>query len=230
VTFLLTLLNGRLGWWLGNTGPSGNLSWWLSSPRFSLRAILTEAFGRTAADRAYVYLSDGGHFENLGLYEMIRRGCRYVLAVDASADPEIGFEDLGNALRKIRVDIGVVIKFETPLIRVETPGEEKNRTVAHCAIARIGYQERFPGTEDGELLYVKPVLTCDEPADVRHYRKTEGTFPHQTTADQFFDETQFESYRELGYHSLMQPAVGKQLEAAERDIPGFFAEMRALLK
>jgi hypothetical protein len=229
VTFLLTLLNARLGWWLGNPGTAGTRTWRLSSPRFSLRAMLTEAFGRTAADRAYVYLSDGGHFENLALFEMIRRRCRYVVVVDSTADPDLGFADLGNAIRRIRVDFGLDIVFETPLIRVEDPDREKARAVAHCALARIGYNERDQGMEDGELLYIKPALTGDEPVDVRHYQKAAPTFPNQTTADQFFDEPQFESYRKLGYHSLMQPAEGKQLQAGAAGLPAFFAGMRALL-
>ena len=60
----------------------------------------------------YVYLSDGGHFENLGLYEMVRRRCRLIVVIDAGCDPDFAFEDLGNAVRKIYIDLGIRIQFE----------------------------------------------------------------------------------------------------------------------
>jgi hypothetical protein len=149
--------------------------------------------------------------------------------VDASADPETGFEDLGNALRRVRVDFGAEIEFKTPLIRIERGDPEKSQTVAHCAYARIRYESGGPDSSEGRLLYVKPALTGDEPADVRHYRRISGTFPHQPTGDQFFDEPQFESYRELGYHSIVEPAGGKQIERKERSIGEFIDEMRRML-
>ena len=106
VTFLLTLLNGRLGVWTGN--PANERTYTHSHPRgFRVfHPALLEAFGQTTAGGRYVNLSDGGHFENLGLYELVRRQCRYIVAIDSGADEGFAFEDLGNAVRKIRVDLG----------------------------------------------------------------------------------------------------------------------------
>ena len=87
VTFLLALFNIRLGWWLGNPGPAGMTTYHQASPTLSIRPLLAEAFGLTDACHPYVYLSDGGHFENLGLYEMVRRRCHCILVVDAGCDP-----------------------------------------------------------------------------------------------------------------------------------------------
>jgi hypothetical protein len=99
VTFLLALFNVRLGWWLGNPGPEGDRTYTHEGPDFAVWWLLLETFGLTTSTRPYVYLSDGGHFENLGLYEMVRRRCRFIVAVDAGADPDYAFEDLGTRAR-----------------------------------------------------------------------------------------------------------------------------------
>ena len=77
-----------------------------------MRLIVNEALGQTSDESEYVYLSDGGHFENLAIYEMVRRRCRTIVVLDGGCDPEFRYEDLGNALRKIRIDLGIPIDFE----------------------------------------------------------------------------------------------------------------------
>ena len=87
VTLLMTLFNARLGWWLGNPGEAGERTWRKAGPRFALRPLLAEATGQTTKTYPYVYLSDGGHFDNLGIYEMVLRRCRYIIAIDAAGGP-----------------------------------------------------------------------------------------------------------------------------------------------
>lgn len=111
VTFLMTVFNARLGWWLGNPGPAGNDTFYLSSPRFTVRPIAAEAFGLTGRTAPYVYLSDGGHFDNLGLYEMVLRRCHLIVVSDGSCDAACNLNDLGSAIRKIRADLGIPIEF-----------------------------------------------------------------------------------------------------------------------
>jgi hypothetical protein len=106
VTFLMTLFNARLGAWLGNTNEHGDRTFDRAGPNNALGLLVTELLGRTDARRPFVNLSDGGHFENLALYEVVLRRCRRVLACDAGCDPEHGFGDLGNAVRKVRIDSG----------------------------------------------------------------------------------------------------------------------------
>src|SRR5262249_14409139 len=84
VTLLLTVFNARLGWWLGNPGRQGDDTFYLSGPRFAVRPVLSEAFGLTDRTSPYVYLSDGGHFDNLGLYEMVLRRCHLIVVSDGS--------------------------------------------------------------------------------------------------------------------------------------------------
>ena len=57
-----------------------------------------------------------------------------------------------------------------------------------------------PGAEPGMLIYIKASLNGNEPPDVKQYAALDPRFPHQATSDQFFDESQFESYRRLGLH------------------------------
>jgi hypothetical protein len=190
VGFLLMLFNLRLGWWLGN--PRHAAASHRSGPRIGLIPALQELAGATTDENAWVYLSDGGHFENLGIYEMVRRRCRLIVISDAGCDPKTIFEDLGNAVRKCFIDFGVRIEFD----RLELPARPGSvGTAVYCAIGRIVY----PGNgEPGWLLYVKPAFHGTEPADVRSYALAHPEFPHETTADQWFSESQFEAYRSLG--------------------------------
>src|SRR5204863_1534292 len=95
VTLIMTLFNARLGWWLGNPGRAGDRTFNQDGPGLALQPLLAEAFGLTDDNNSYVYLSDGGHFENLGLYEMVRRRCQVIVVSDAGCDKDFKFEDLG---------------------------------------------------------------------------------------------------------------------------------------
>ena len=196
MAFLMTIFNVRLGWWLGNPRLD---AWRESGPTWGLNYLMTELFGLTNDSRKYVYLSDGGHFENLGIYELVRRRCLVIVACDAEQDGDMTFGGLGNAIRKCRTDFGVEIKIDVSRLRKDP---ETGRSEEHCAVGTIQYQDRDSSGErvTGTLVYIKSSITGDEPTDVLEYRSRNKDFPHQTTADQFFDESQFESYRRLGYH------------------------------
>ena len=81
LSFLMTVFNVRLGWWIGN--PRHRTGALMPGPPFGLTYIALELFGGTDDNRNYVNLSDGGHFDNLGVYELIRRSCRYIMVCDA---------------------------------------------------------------------------------------------------------------------------------------------------
>jgi hypothetical protein len=200
VTFLLTLFNIRLGWWLGNPGKAGDATFNKACPKVSVIPLVQEALGFTDAGNPYVYLSDGGHFENLGLYEMVLRRCHYILVSDAGCDQESRFQDLGNAIRKIRIDLGIDIDIDLSLLRPK----EQRRVTQHHAIGTIHYDRVDSGAPKGVLIYLKPSLTGNESADVLEYAAHHTAFPHEPTSDQFFDESQFESYRRLGEHIAMK--------------------------
>jgi len=197
VTFLLALFNVRLGWWLGNPGKAGDRTYRRSCPAFSIGPLVAELFGFTDASRRYVYLSDGGHFENLALYEMVLRRCHHIIVVDVGCDPDMSFQDLGNAIRKIRIDQGVDIELDIEMLKQQS-GSRLSRW--HHGIGSIRYDKVDDGASVGTLLYLKPSLTGDEPSDIQNYAARHPAFPHEPTSDQFFDESQFESYRQLGEH------------------------------
>ncbi|MGO9865341.1 MAG: patatin-like phospholipase family protein [Terriglobales bacterium] len=187
--FLLTVFNARLGQWLAN--PKSDSEWNRCGPRLGFWWLLKELFGLMNDRAKYVNLTDGGHFENLGIYELVRRRVACIIVCDADADPELKFEDLGNAIRKCRSDFGAQIVIDLSAIR-------RDRTTlfsaSSCARGTVTYTD---GTQ-GDLIYLKASLTGREPSDVLAYREQHSQFPDQSTADQWFDESQFESYRQLG--------------------------------
>ena len=201
LAFLLTMFNVRLGWWLGNPGAAGKKSWVSDNPSSTVNLLAREMTGDTDDTYKWVYLSDGGHFENLGLYEMVLRRCRYIVVSDGGCDPKFTFEDLGNAIRKIRIDLGIPIEFGRTLMR----SREEDEPWSYVAAATIRYDVvDGEGAKDGKLVYLKPGYYPDEelPKDVLNYAKECVDFPHETTADQWFSESQFESYRALGRHVI----------------------------
>ena len=202
ITFLMTLFNVRLGWWLGNPARPGSRAWMRKGPRHAAFPLFTEAFGLTNESRAFVNLSDGGHFENLAIYEMLRRRCLFIVVIDAEHDPSYAFDGLGGIVRKARVDMGIPILF--PRHKPEAIKKTRTAPGSRFAVGEIDYRKADPAAENGILLYIKPVLLGGEPTDVQHYAKTNKEFPHESTNDQFFSESQFESYRALGCHEMTQ--------------------------
>lgn len=189
IGFIMTLFNTRLGAWLGNPRSKKKV-WNRSGPTSAVRSMVSEALGLTDDANKWIYLSDGGHFENLGLYEMVRRGCRTIVVLDGGCDRDFIYDDLGNALRKIRIDLGITIDFGQTM-----PLQDKKK---RCALADIQYKDG----EAGKLLYIKPIILGGEPPDVAAYKAAHQDFPHQSTADQWFDESQTESYRMLGLYTI----------------------------
>lgn len=207
LTFLMTVFNVRLGHWSPN--PADESNWTKHDPAFGGTYLLKELFGKTQYDSPFVYLSDGGHFENLGIYELVRRRCAYIVAIDSGADANENFDDLGNAVRKCYADFGVVIDIHAE--------DLKN---GYTAVGRITYPDAPPAT----LIYIKPRLTGTEPADLLNYKRTHPGFPHDTTSDQWFDESQFESYRKLGHwigravlDGPLMTAIDRQSDAETRE-------------
>jgi hypothetical protein len=230
VSLLMMLGNVRLGWWLGN--PRNDNTSPREGPRFSFVPIVNEMFGLTTDKGKYVYLSDGGHFENLGIYEMVRRRCRYVVVSDADCDPLCQFEDLGNAVRKAWIDLGVDIRFRGIYITARQPVPAEG---VYCAIADVFYPE--PDAKPGLLLYLKPGYHGTEPADVRAYAALHPAFPHESTAEQWFSESRLEAYRVLGSH-IVDLVCGRRVSAVEPrvradlqlSLPSLFEQAEAYLE
>ncbi len=190
VSFLLTMFNVRLAWWFPNPG-SGN---WTSDRLGSgIRYLVRETFGLASETSPFVNVSDGGHFENLGIYELVRRRCTVIIASDGECDNELTFGSLGRVIRMCRTDFNAHIDIDVASIR---RAKESRSSRAHCAVGRITYAN---GSR-GYLIYLKASLSGDEDVDVQQYHASHQEFPHESTGDQFFTEDQFESYRKLGQH------------------------------
>ena len=191
VTFLMSALNLRLGLWVPH--PTNR---YRGQYLFPGRFFLYELLGRSRVNGKHLHLSDGNHFENFGLYELIRRHTRYIIVSDCGADPEIAFDDLANVLRRVREDFGVEIDLDISALRPAENGLSKQ----HAVVGTIHYNG-VVGMDKGTILFFKPALTGDEPPDVLQYRTRNRAFPHESTGDQFYDEPQWESYRRLGEHA-----------------------------
>jgi hypothetical protein len=201
LAFVLTLFNVRLGRWFPNTSRCDDALLKRHSPRYAGAWYLSELLGRTNEKSAWVYLSDGGHFDNLGIYELVRRRCRLVVAVDAGADPQLSFGDLGNCVRKCRVDFGVDIHIDLREFGLAGAGAG-SRPVRSHVVGTIDYPAASgdPAFE-GQIVYIKsslPTAPGEPAADIVSFHAENPQFPHQPTSDQWFTEAQFESYRQLG--------------------------------
>ena len=211
VAALMTAFNLRLGRWCGN--PTRD-SWKRESPWLATRPIFAELTGSATAQAAWINLTDGGHFDNLGVYELIRRRCRLIVVTDAGCDPDYHFEDLSNTIIKCWTDFGVNIRFEHFEPMYHAKGCRYGSV--HGAVGRIEYDSSANTKLFGAIIYLKSSMTGDEWPDIRQYADTHEKFPHESTADQFFDENQFEAYRHLGYkvaakmHGRLQTILGKE--------------------
>ncbi len=190
VTFLMAAFNLRLGLWLPGVSRTDPITW-LERKLIGL-PFFKEMFGLATADGRHVHLSDGGHFENMALYELIRRHCRFIIASDCGADPTVGFNDFGNVVRRVRADFGVDIQIDLSPLRPDDNGMSRQAMVAGDI--------HYPEGDTGILLLFKPSTTGNEPADVAQYQTRNDAFPHESTGDQFYDEAQWEAYRRLGEH------------------------------
>ncbi len=209
LAMLMTLLNVRLGYW----APTPNKEHWqLTQAQLWPFYVLREFLSQTNDLSSYSYLTDGGHFDNTGLYSLVERGCRFIVVADAGADPKPCFQDLGDAIRRCRIDFGAEIT-----LRVENFFHDAETKLApgHFVVGKITYSEahlrelRWTDEEiargrEGVIVLFKPTLTTEVSADVRQYGIENKNFPQQGTADQWFDESQFESYRRLGEHCARQ--------------------------
>jgi hypothetical protein len=197
VRFVHTVLNIRLGWWLSN--PSYPRAWSGDLPRSRVSLLWNEIRGGTDDRGPYVHLSDGGHFDNLGIYELIRRRCSVILACDASEDSNCSMTALGNVIAKVRIDFGFEIKLNAPDLLTEP------RSQKPVAVGRIRYDS--DPTHDGIFIYAKAIMNDLVPFDVRAFKIANPDFPNDSTVNQWFTESRFESYRALGY------SIGEQISA-----------------
>jgi hypothetical protein len=219
LTPTLAILNVRLGYWVANPRqlakdrkPSS-----VFASVFDQFYFLQELLGLMRESSNTIYLTDGGHIENLGIYELLRRRCQLIIAVDADGDLEMSFRSLVALQRYARIDLGVLIDLPWAEIRDATRAASEEIAKSgglppnaaphgpHCAVGEITY----PQGRTGILIYVKSSITGDENDYIVDYKRRFPTYPHETTADQLFSEEQFEVYRALGFHAVTEVFSGR---------------------
>lgn len=240
VAIAMSLLNIRLGYWARNPRLSlgGKGSRRMSRPNHFWPGG-AYALSRTGyrEDNAWLELADGGHFENLAVYELIRRRCGLIIICDGGQDNASSYADLVTAVQRAGQDFGATVRFEvsvnegigsdrseeTRLMGARWQLSSPARLIAKSGntdypkgaefaekgyfVASIDYGLRRGGhgwPRRGTLIYLKSTLIRDLAIAAKGYRGAHAEFPQQTTGDQFFDEEQFEAYREVGYRICAQ--------------------------
>ena len=234
VALLLALFNVRLGFW----APTPNKKRWNEAQaRLWPFYLLRESLSQTNELGTYCYLTDGGHFDNTALYALVERGCQYILVADDGADPRATFNDIGQAVRRCRIDFGAEIsELDWGTFAGSAAKGGDGLGGAHFVTGTVTYNDAhllmlgIPSAEIdarriGTIVWVKPVVTRTDTMDVHQYRRAYPDFPQQSTADQAYDEAQFESYRALGFlaaTALIEKAGPESLPVAPEDAAAFF--------
>ncbi len=214
LTFLMALANLRLGVWVPNPRwvAAGLDEHGLERHRYGRPRpwyLLCELLGRNRIDARYLYVTDGGHYENLGLVELLRRGCTKIYCFDASGvgQGRAEFDALGDAIALARSELGVEIDFES-----DDPGDLEPDADTHLAekdvvTGTIRYTHG-PEVVEGTLIYVRNAMTDRATWDARAHQMEDPRFPHNSTVDQLYTDKKFESYRVLGAR-----AAGRAMKA-----------------
>jgi hypothetical protein len=209
VRFLMALTNVRLGVWI----PNPHHAWWqrAGDPRTDLRGwrrvrdwveqgwyepgalyVLREALGTLRSKHRFIYLTDGGHWENLGLVELLRRRCTHVLCFDASSDRTGDGQDLGRAVSMARSELGAEVELDPRPTMGDGSGPARQMAVR----GTIRYPDR---PQEARMVYAKAALTEAASWDLQAFRRRDALFPHHPTSQQIFTDEQFEDYRSLGH-------------------------------
>jgi hypothetical protein len=210
---LLTLVNARLGVWLPHpqrvrarheanerrAAEGKPPKRWLSRPRFTY--LWREMTGRNTTRAPFLYVSDGGHWENLGLVELLRRRCTTIYCIDASGDDEHSFNTIGQAIALARAELGVEIELDPSALGAEDP-EDPSYCATDFAIGRITWpDDPWSPDVEGTIVFIKATVTRGAPWDVRAYKLRNPRFPNDSTMQQLYGDAKFESYRALGHFS-----------------------------
>ena len=217
---LLALANVRLGVWMRNPRHVVDTKhhWW-ERRRPRPWYLFAELFGLNYVDGKYLYVTDGGHYENLGLVELLRRGCTEIYCFDASGGKS--FDALGDAIALARSEVGVEIDINTEELR---PDPETGLAKADCAVGTITYADvpGRPAPKCGRIVYVRTVLTKESRCDVHAFHEADPRFPNHSTTDQLYTDQKFEAYRTLGegasHHALKAMAGKREHDRKRREL------------
>jgi len=203
ISMLLAFFNVRLGLWIPNPRYAGTLAAHdVALPRPGLGYLLKEFIGFHDPSDLYLYVTDGGHWENTGLVELLRtRMLDEIVCVDADSGPGNTAKSISKAIDLAQLECAANISINLDALRSDpmpSPGRDYSRRSVNLGLVR----RRVDGRERLSLLwYCKPALTTDMPPQLLAYREVDPTFPRVSTVNQFFHVAQFAAYRELGRYN-----------------------------
>ena len=229
----LALSNARLGAWLPNPYfvalKLQHLNDWTIPGlpgRRRLSYFAREIFGLHPSSGRLLLCTDGGHYDNLGLVEMLRRRCKRIYCIDASgAGPPLD-DTLAGAITLAREELGVEITLTKAALDLVPGGRDplepadsladlnKRLSSSAVTIGNITYPKLAGyGQAHGKLVFAQAVLTPDMPYQLLDFPQDDVGFPHDSTADQWFNAAQFDAYQQLGH------IIGQAAARAEVHLP-----------
>jgi hypothetical protein len=180
---------------------------WYRVMQPTLGLLWAEAAGRLSYRATWMYVTDGGHYDNLGLVEALRRGARHIVVLDASGDKADTWSTLGGAIELARADAGVEIDLDpTTMIKGGTQ-LAAGQVVRPWAYGKFSRPVAVPGLpQQGEIWICKLGWWTDAPWDVLAYARNHSTYPCDSTLQQLYDANEFSAYQELGAAAVLDAA------------------------
>jgi hypothetical protein len=196
--------------------PSGALWYRVMQPTLGL--LRAEAAGQLSYRATWMYVTDGGHYDNLGLVEALRRGASNIVLLDASGDKADTWFTLGGAIALARTDAGVEIELDPTQMTRGGRDLAPGQVVRPWAHGRFRRPQPVPGLpEEGDIWVCKLGWWSGAPWDVLAYARQHPTYPCDSTLEQLYDATEFEAYRQLGAAAVHEAAWHCQRDGARRD-------------
>ncbi|MFF0268284.1 hypothetical protein [Kribbella sp. NPDC004536] len=220
-SMLLTFFNIRLGVWIANprfiTQLEANglqVKEELRYARTGLGYLFKEFFGIHDLDDPYLYLTDGGHWENTGLVELLRiPEVTEIVCVDADSGPGDATSSLGKAIAIAPSECDIRIDISLDPLRA-TPSSSRVPAYSPRTV-NIGFFTKGAGfftdqTQVGVLWYAKPGLAKEMPAGLLAFHERYPTYPRESTLNQFFDTASFVAYRNFGRYNAGQILLARE--------------------
>jgi patatin-like phospholipase len=202
LSIVMVLLNIRLSVWVGR--PSDTKPGWRSEPNYIMPSLIYGVL-RGGYDRQskFMELSDGGHFDNLGIYELIRRKVSVIVVLDGEEDSTLALPGLYSVVQRVQEDFGAIIDLDNRLNKlVLEDGTGYPKGAQYVKEPYFVAPIRYKNDGAGVLIYVKLSLTETAGFGPKGYRAQNADFPQQPTANQFFVPEQVEAYRQVGYENM----------------------------
>lgn len=223
---VMTILNLRLGAWIPNPawagmppeGTQATLQRWLNRAPGPL-LWWREFRGRHYISSKYIYVSDGGHYENLGIVELIRLGCHEIWSFDASNDDRGTWRSLAESLNLAASELGCTIEGDFSAFESAPEDEDPRRRLIRDTHTSVTITGVIGGAQAWScvLHVVKLGMSAQTNPVVTELAARYPKFPYDSTVNQIYSAERFDLYRQLGFDSCSRAldALDAQPAAAQ---------------